>query len=289
MLLRTNGKKSMQFVHLLRTKAEPLPQIDAFRRPLTSTEIISRSFLSRPTAKVPKGATWHIGNTTEFEPNGIFFALGREAAVRSQQFNELTREFEESEENQAPFTVGVYDIETQVTGVLCRPGVSLSPQEIAKKLRILLESAGIAREHNCQISVEVIPDPQEFFHILRSAYKIKSFEFEFSLPNPPDDEIYIQRPLKNFAQKVRARSGKANVHGDSLESDELIKLTRAVAAEGDYASARVEMAPGMKPEKKRLSGNPLKAPLLELAGKNLAENILKAIQKAYTGLRDSNG
>lgn len=278
----------MEFVHLLRTKAEQLRQTDAFRRSLPSTQIISQSFLSRPTAKIPKGATWHIGNTEQFEPNAIFFALGREAAVRSQQFNELTREFEESEERQAPFTVGVYDINTQVTGVLQRPGVSLAPHEVAKKLKILLESAGIAREHNCKVSVDVIPDPREFFNILQSAHKIKSFEFEFSLPNPPDDEVYIQRPLKKFAQSSGATSGKAHFKGDSLDPEEIIKITRAVAAEGDQASAKVEMKPGMKAEKKRLRGNPLKARLPELSGNDLPRVILKSIETAYKSLRENN-
>ncbi len=96
-------------MHLLRCKAEPLPQLDAFAAYLPSAEIISASFLARPTARVPRGAIWHIGNTSRTTEGGIFFALGRESVVTAQHFDEAAREFQEIEQIHAPFTVGVFD------------------------------------------------------------------------------------------------------------------------------------------------------------------------------------
>lgn len=107
----------MSYIHLMRCKAEPLPQSDAFRKTKSSSLIVAESFLARPTAKVPRGAIWHIGNTTEISDGGIFFALGREAVMNTQKFNGNSREFEEIEQEQAPFTMGVFDIETQAAGV----------------------------------------------------------------------------------------------------------------------------------------------------------------------------
>lgn len=279
----------MSFIHLLRCKAEPLPQIDAFRPTGVSSTVVADSFLARPTTKVPRGAVWHIGNTTEMRNNGIFFALGREAVVKSQQFNEGRREFEEVEQAQAPFTVGVYDRETQAAGVLVRPGVSLSPREIATKVQYLLESVGLARQHNMQIVVDPIADPQGFIEILLSATRVTKFEFDFSVPNPPDDEKFVQRPLKEYGKRIGATEGKAVLKGPSLDADELVDLTRAVAAEGDQATASVERTPGGGIEKVGLNLNPIKEPVEPQAHEGTADAILRALRRAYKRVRGTDG
>ncbi len=275
----------MSSIHLLRCKAEPLPQIDAFKLPRPSTEIVASSFLARPTTKVPRGATWHIGNTTEIEDGGVFFALGREAVLKKQQFHEGRREFEEVEQTQAPFTVGVYDKETQAAGILVRQGVSLSAREVAKKLEILLESAGIAQEHNTRIVVDAISDPRGFIDMLLSASRITRFEFDFSLPNPPDDEKFIQRPLKDFGKRIGATEGKASLKGPELNAEELVELTRAVAAEGDDATANVELVEGGGIERKSLTHNPLREPVEAELHEATGPAILRAVRRAYKRIR----
>lgn len=279
----------MSYIHLVRCKAEPLPQLDAFRRTLSSSEVLAKSFLARPTTRVPRGAVWHIGNAIEMSEGAVFFALGREAVLKAQQFNEGTREFEEIEQAHAPFTVGVYDRDTQATGVLIRPGVSLSAREIATKLQILLESTGIPREHNTHVVVDPVPDPVGFIEILRGASRITRFEFDFSLPNPPDDEKYIQRPLKNFAERVGATEGRASVKGPSLDAEELVDLTRAVAAEGDQAVASVEMKPGSGIVRHGLNQNPLREPVEAQSHEETGHAILRAVRTAYKRLRGSDG
>jgi len=216
----------MSAIHLIRCKAEPLPQIDAFKAELPATEILTESFKARPTTKVPRGAVWHIGNTVEIDGGGIFFALGRETILKKQQFNEGRREFEEVEQEQAPFTVGVYDPQTQAAGVLIRQGVSLSAREICKKLEVLLESTGIAQRHNTKIVVDPISDPVGFIEVLLTASRITRFEFDFSLPNPPDDEKFIQRPLKEFGKRIGAVEGKASLKGPDLDPQHLVELGR---------------------------------------------------------------
>ncbi len=275
----------MSYIHLFRCKAEPLPQLDAFKPSLLSSEIIAQSFLARPTAKVPRGSVWHIGNAVEIRDGGVFFALGREAVVKAEQFNEGTREFEEVEQAHAPFTIGVYDLRTQATGVLIRPRVSLSAREIATKLEVLLASTGIAGTHNTRVVVDPMPDPRGFIEILRTASRITRFEFDFSVPNPPDDEKYIQRPLKAYAQRVGALEGKASVKGPSLNAEELIELTRAVAAEGDQATANVEMKPGSGIEKRGLNHNPLREPVEAALHEGAGPAILRALRRAYDRMR----
>lgn len=279
----------MSSIHLLRCKAEPLPQVDAFRTTGTSSEVVADSFLARPTAKIPRGAIWHIGNTVEIAENGIFFALGREAVVKSQKFNEGLREFEEIEQIQAPFTVGVYDKETQAAGVLIRPGVSLSPREIAKKIEYLLETAGLAKHHNMKIVVDPIQDPRGFIDALEKAYRITRYEFEFSVPNPPDDEKYIQRPLKEYGKRIGAIEGKTSLKGPALDADDLVELTRAVAAEGDDANASVQMHPGSGIEKVGLNRNPLREPVEAEPHEGTGSAILRAVRRAYKRVRGTDG
>lgn len=275
----------MSYIHLFRCKAEPLPQSDIFKSSIPSTSIVARSFLARPTTRVPRGAVWHIGNAVELVGGGVFFALGREAVVKAEQFNEGTREFEEVEQAQAPFTIGVYDVESQAAGVLIRPRVSLSAREVATKLQVLLASTGIALDHNTRIVVDPMPDPRGFIEILRAASRITRFEFDFSVPNPPDDEQFIQKPLKAYAQKIGATEGKASMKGPSLDAEELIGLTRAVAAEGDQAFANVEMEPGSGIQKRGLHHNPLREPVEATLHEGAGPALLRAVRNAYNRLR----
>lgn len=275
----------MSSIHLLRCKAEPRAQMDAFSEKLKPSEIVSQSFLARPTAKVPRGAVWHIGNTEKEEDGTVSFALGREAVVKAQQYDTVRREFREIEQSQAPFTIGVFDPETQVAGVLIRGGVSLSVAEVARKLQILLEEPGIAKRNNSEIVVDFIPDPAGFIEVLRGAHRITRFEFEFSPPNPPDDNKYIKEPLKKFAERVGATEGKTSVKGPSLDSEELIELTRELAGSGDDVSANVQMTEGAPIERRYLHANPLKEPVDASEHEGSAAAIKRAMKKGYEGLK----
>lgn len=275
-------------IHLLRCKAERLPQGDAFADEMTAVEVLQKSFLERPTAKVSRGSIWHIGNTRPTEGGALSFALGRDAVLKAQQFDEGKREFREIEQRHAPFTFGVFDPRDQTVGVLIRQGVSLSAREVADKIEALLESAGFARAANRRISVDFIADPTGFAEILRIAYRVTRFEFSFSLPNPPDDEKYIQRPLKKFAEEAGATEGKASVRGDQLEPERLIELAGAIAATGDDATANVQMKAGSPIIRKRLGANSVREPVEGEGDESVARVILDAMRRAYAAVRKAN-
>lgn len=276
----------MAAVHLLRCKAVPKPQLDAFAVSRSSPDIVADSFKARPTAKVQRGAVWHIGNTSEIESGALFFALGREAIVKKQQFDVLRKEFEEIEQNQAPFTLGVYDLNTQAAAILIREGVSLKAREVASKLEALLESTGYAARSNTKIVVDPIANPQGFIEILQSARRVTRFEFDFSLPNPPDDDKYVQRPLKEFGKRVGAVEGRASLKGPSLKPDELVELTRALAAEGDDATANVERYEGGGIEKIGLNHNPMRETVDTASHEGGVKAMLAALRSAYARVRN---
>lgn len=239
------GDLFMHTIHLLRCKAELLPQGDAFAETKSAIDVLTASFLARPTSKVRRGSVWHIGNS-ETQGDVIFFALGREAILKSPEFDESLKEFREVEKRHAPFTVGVFDPRDQTVGILIRPGVSMNAKEVAQKLETLLEEAGFARLANRRVRVDFIPDPTGFIEAVTNAYRITRFEFSFTLPNPPKDEKYIQRPLKEFAGRAGATEGKTSIKGDNLDKEEIIEVAAAVAVAGDDASANIQARPGGK-------------------------------------------
>lgn len=267
-------------IHLLRCKAEPLPQADAFASDLKPSEVIIRSFLARPTSRVRRGSVWHIGNS-EHKGGVVFFALGREAVLNAPEFDDKLKEFREVEQKQAPFTVGVFDPRNQTIGVLIRQGVSLNAHEVAGKLQTLLEQPGIAREANRRIRVDFVPDPTGFIEVLEKAHRVTRFEFSFTLPNPPKDEKYVQRPLKDFAMRADATEGKASVKGDSLDKNELVQMAAAVAAAGDDASANVQMKKGQKIQRKRLRMNAIRESLDLEDNESLSDTIVSTMRKAF--------
>jgi len=278
-------------VFLLRCKAEPRSQGDAFADTDEPAQIVARSFLARPTARVPRGAVWHIGNTSEMKGGAVFFALGREVIVKAHEFDNRLREFREIEQSQAPFTVGVYDPETQVAGILVRPNVSMNAKEVAAKIAILLEEPGIARRNNRQIVVDFIPDPTGFIAALETAHRITRFEFEFTPPNPPGDNKYIRQPLKNFAERAGAEEGKVSVRGYALNKNELADLTRDIAAAGDNATATIQSKEKGSLERRSLNINPLREPVDAGFHEATGDAILRATQDGFKSLKnkDENG
>lgn len=275
----------MNAIHLLRCKAELLPQLDAFATDASPADILRRSFLARPTSRVRRNSTWHIGNSREI--NGIvYFALGREAVLNAPEFDDKLREFREVEKRQAPFTVGVYDPKDQTVGVLIRQGVSLNAKEVAAKLQTLLEEPGLAREANRRVSVDFIPDPTGFIEAIQSAFRITRFEFSFTLPNPPKDEKYIQRPLKKFAQRAGATEGKASVKGDQLGKDEISEMAAAVAASGDDATANLQMKPGEKVLRKRLRVDAIRQSISLEKAEDMAVAIAEAMRTGFDAVRE---
>lgn len=274
----------MHSIHLLRCKAELLPQVDAFAVEMSAIDVLSKSFLARPTSKVSRGSVWHIGNS-ERKGEVVYFALGREAVLNAPEFDEKLKEFREVEKRQAPFTVGVFDPRDQTIGILVRQGVSLSAKEVAQKLETLLEEAGFARQANRRVRVDFIPDPTGFIEAVANAHRVTRFEFSFTLPNPPKDEKYIQRPLKDFASRAGATEGKASIKGDDLDKNEIIEVAAAVAIAGDDASANIQARPGQKILRKRLSVNALNEQV-DIASDGVAQSILKAMRRSFESVRE---
>jgi hypothetical protein len=275
----------MFYIHVLRIKCETLPQADFLRSTRDPVDVISRSFEGKPTADVGRGSEWHIGNIENIESEGIGFAMGRTQAVKSPRFDTVNHDFLEEEAMRAPFTIGVFDKSTQTCGIIRKTGVSQSSSEIAGKLQILLNSAGVAAESNSHIVVDPIPDPVSFIEAIRDAEAVTRFSFTVTRPNPQDVNRLIQKPAEEFTEAIDGEKARIEVEGDSLNKSVVEDVAKATAAVGETATANIRPAGGGRTKRIYLTGNAVVEPVDAGKTQSVFAAILTNIRSAYVRIR----
>lgn len=275
----------MFHIHVLRIKCERQRQGDMFRNTGEPVSIITQSFQAKPTADVGRGSNWHIGNVDLVDGGGIAFAMGRTQAVKSPQFDSVTHDFLEEDALRAPFTLGVFDLETQACGVIRKANVSQSANEIASKLERLLNAAPFAAQSNSVIVVEPIPDSVRFLDAIRRSRAVIRFGFTVSAPNPQDPNRLIQGPAKEFTQEVRGDKTKIETSGDDLDKEVIEDVTNAVASDGEQAFATVRPGEGGPPKRINLSGNPVAEQVDPDGSTSVFAAILNATKQSYKRIR----
>lgn len=277
----------MFYIHVLRVKCEPLAQADFLRSAREPTDIITRSFLAKPTADVGRGSEWHLGNIETVSPEGIGFAMGRTMAVKSSRFDNISHDFLEEDAMRAPFTIGVFDQRHQACGIMRKSGVSQSSNEIASKLASLLNAAPFARDSNMLIQVDPIIDPVGFLEAIRAASSVTRFSFTASRPNPADVNRLIQRPAEEFTQAVGGERTNVEVEGEDLNKEVIEDLTKAVASVGETAAANVRPEPGARTKRIHLGGNAVIEAVNVSQSGNIFGEILSQTREAYDRIRNS--
>lgn len=277
----------MAWMHILRVKCETLQQGDLLKPDGESVDIIRKSFENKPTAVVARGSEWHIGNVSNLNPNALSFAMGRTMAVTSPQFDPTRHDFLEEEGQRAPYTLGVFDLGTQVCGILRRPGVSQKANELAGKLATLLNASHIADGYNSAIVVDPIFDPEPFLQQLRAAALIQRFTFFVSRPNPFDVDRLIQEPAERYTEAANGKTTKIETEGENLDKGLVEDVAKAAAAKGDEASAVIRAEIGSSPKKIHLGGNPLVEPVDEKEPSGILASMLSAATSAYRRVRNS--
>jgi hypothetical protein len=277
----------MVFIHVLRVKCEPLEQADFLSKTLDPVDIISLAIKAKPTADVGRGSEWHLGNVQAVTGDAIAFAMGRTAMVTSPRFDEVTHDFLEEEVTRAPFTLGVLDQSHQTCGIIRKPGVSQSANEIASKLETLLNSTQFPRESNSRIVVDPVRDPASFIEALQTASAVTRFSFYATRPNPHDVNRLIQRPAEEFTQAAGGTRTKVEVEGDDLDREVLTDLSQAVAAVGETAAANVRPEPSSRTKRIHLSGNPVSEPVAADETRGLLVRMLEATRVAYGRVRNA--
>jgi hypothetical protein len=276
----------MFYIHVLRVKCEPLPQGDLLRATRDPVGVITRSIEIKPTAQVGRGSEWHIGNVEVMKAGAVAFAMGRTQAVKSPQFDNVSHDFLEEDALRAPFTIGVFDQETQACGIIRKSGVSQNTTEIAAKLEKLLNSARFAREANSTIVVDPILDPVDFLAAIRSAQAVTRFRFSVSRPNPHDVDRLIQRPAEEFTQLVEGDKAIVEVEGVSLNKDVIEDVANSVAAVGEKAAADIRPEGGGRTKRIHLTGNPVVEPVVPAESQSVFAAVLQMTRSTYNRVRN---
>ena len=276
----------MAWMHILRVKCESLPQGDLLKKDGESVNIIRESFEQKPTAPVARGSEWHIGNVLALDRTALSFAMGRTMAVNSPQFDPANHNFLDEETQRAPYTLGVFDLETQVCGILRRPGVSQKASEIAAKLATLLNASGVAQNYNSNIVVDPIFDPAPFLQQIRSAESVHKFTFYVSRPNPQDVDRLIQQPAERYTEQLNGTKTKIETEGEDLDKDLVEDVANATAAKGDDASAVIRADKGAKLKKIQLRGSALVEAVDETDDSGILASMLETATGAYRRVRN---
>jgi hypothetical protein len=268
---------------LFRIKVIYPSQRDFFWEDPDRAGLLSEAIHDNPEADLRKGITWHIGNVEDLGPDGIYLRLGRTTKTTMEVFEKgkfLDQAFET-----APYTHVLVDLEYGICAIARKTRLSPNAAGIARQLARLLAKTERISRLKIEIKLDDIKDPEDFIHHLRSAYAIQKFTVWFSRPNPWDVNDF-QGALQRYADASNAEQGKAEIKGESLDTEVAEELSHAVAATGDDASAQLMPEGGRKPITKRLRGNPVTLKEDEIGDRKEKATILGRIRSLYLRVRN---
>lgn len=273
--------------HLYRLKVERLKQRTLNEsRGITSSKIVEKAIWEKPFKELRKNHKWHTGNVELIDDNGLFFAIGKVTKLVAEKFDKETNTFLDAPDEHAPYTYVIIDLEHQVCGIAHKAKVSQKNSVIASSLGKLLDSTEIAKDMAVAFNVSEIKDPKEFIEQIESAFAIKRFDIEFTLPNPPDVNKLYHEPFEKFVQATNGKKGKTSIKGDKLDKDIIRELASSVASSGDSASARIQAKENGPVVNKKIGNNFTKCPANEITTKDEKRDALKQIKNLYNLVRN---
>ena len=225
--------------HLFRAKFIKSMQASLFYPDMSPSEIFVKALNEKPSFEMRNGHTWHIGNI-EFLNDGVgYFAVGRTTKSIVEKYDEDSKNFIVEENEESPYTHALFSSSIGLIAIAKKTKLSPKVKGIARKIETLFENAKIIRDHDVEVAIDFIRDPESFVSHLQSAYAIKRYTASFGGPNPFDADEFFQKPMSVYLQKADGKRGKIIIDGDDLNLDTLEKVTVAVASTGNDASARI--------------------------------------------------
>lgn len=240
---------------------------------------------AQPAHSIGRGRRWRIGNLRRIDDNAVYFAFGRLSTTKLERFDELEGRFTAEEFETAPYTHVLMDFSLQVCAVGAKAGLAPNPETLGRNLARLLTAEAVLQGTKVAVDVPAIQDPTDFIAHLLSAYAIRSFTVTFKRPNPFDVEKDFQAPYEKVIQETEAKSGQARFDGPALNAAPLVDLTRAAAAGGTDAKARIVQERGTRPVLKRLRGNEAIIVAEDLESEEGRQSLAGEMRRAYIRVR----
>jgi len=273
-------------LQLFRVKVYPPTQSSLFDAQFAPQEVLVEAIRAKPAAELRRGYTWHIGNVSELDPLGLYFALGRTTRSTIELYDEGSGNFLEAEFPTAPYTHVICDTALEVVGIARKSQLAPTAPGIARQFEKLL-NAGAADSTRARFEVGAISDPDEFIQQIREAYAVKRFALTFSLPNPFDVNKDFQEPMERLLRDAEGNRGRTSLSGEDLNADVLEDLARSAAATGNQAEAIIKRSENSKPVKRRLTGDVATISEEELATDEDRRSVLQEIRDLYGRIRGS--
>lgn len=247
--------------------------------------IVKAAMLEKPTAKLFRGYSWHIGNLVALDESSFYFALGRSSSTKSGRYNMETREFEEQEFETAPYTHVLLDFLIGLCAIASNPLLAPRPEGIARQYVRLLATTQTAQRRGVRFEISDIKDPEEFISQIRRAYAIRWFATTFTLPNPFDVNKDFQLPMERLLSEANGSRGRTSISGADLNSGILEELTRSSAATGNNAQAKIVLEKDQEPILRQLKGNVASIEVERVDSTDDKRGLLGVIRQIYNRIR----
>jgi hypothetical protein len=273
---------------LFRIKVYPEAQQVFFEPERSRSEILRETIASLPTGEFRVGLTWHLGNLTELDRNGVYFRLGRTSTSMIEIFDPVKAAFIDQEFESAPYTHVVLDFELEVCAIARKPRLSPTTIGIARRFARLLTGSDKARDIRASFEIDDIKDPEDFISHLKEAYSISKFWVQFSRPNAFDADEDFVRPFQRMLEAADGEKGKAEVKGENLNSETLEAVTRSAAATGDDAAAWIKPSEDARKIRKQLRGSVVNVAQEDVADQEQRRSLLDRMRDLYRKIRGTS-
>jgi len=226
--------------------------------------LLKEIIMLHPGAYVRKGIEWIMANTNTIDQNAIFFKFGRITTKTRDKFDKNSRQFIEAEDDMVDSTRCIFDSDKQILAIERRyntPYPSILARYIADIINNIHETPLIDKLKNskkaflsmCICETHAISDPINFIEYISTAFKVTEFDVTFFRKNPPDFEELLQKPMQSFLEETGGDTSSAGVKSkDGLHIEKLVDVSRAAAASGSDASARIQKTSDSRNERVRL-------------------------------------
>ena len=278
----------MQNYYLFRFKVIESQQRPLFGSSLPRSEFIRTLINKKPSKEIRNGYEWHLGNIEAIGGERLRFAIGRITKASKEKYDEKTGNFSEVNDEVAPFTYALLDIEMSLIAIALKTKLSPTAKGIAHSLEKLLNSQSEVQENEVRIELAEITDPDTFIQQMEDAYSVIGFTVEFSGPNPFDVDKDFHQPMEKYLAATAGEKGVTTIRGENLDKGSLEKMARSVASTGNQAKARIKKNKDSKAITKQMKGNPIVVQVEDVNDDIKAKGLLIKLREAYERIRKRN-
>jgi hypothetical protein len=202
--------------------------------------LLRAAVVDRPIGLTSRGSYWRIANVTPFQPEVIYFRLGRERRIDLPQTDE-TGDFVDFDAQYVPNTHVYLDLSNQICAIARQPKLAQTPAGFAGALGRILSASQTAQVNYITFDAAPIKEPSDFILRIRNAAVVRKLWVVTRRPNPFDAEEDFLKPTSRVLEGIGADKAKTQWEGEGLNvgAPETERIVRGAAATGGDAGATI--------------------------------------------------